>query len=104
MDAFKDLTTEEAIMLVVGFAGQALFAMRFIIQWLKSEISRRSVIPLAFWYFSLAGGATLFVYALWRKDPVFIMGQGTGLFIYARNLWLIYRERRDQTREEPQPS
>lgn len=87
-------------MLTVGFAGQALFAMRFIVQWLKSEISRRSVIPIAFWYFSIAGGATLFIYALWRQDPVFILGQGTGLFIYARNLWLIHRERRGESAAE----
>jgi len=100
VDQFLDLSTEEKIMLGVGFAGQALFAMRFIIQWLKSEISRRSVIPIAFWYFSILGGATLFVYALWRGDPVFILGQGTGLFIYARNLWLIHRERRDEAATE----
>ena len=94
LEAFANLSTEEAIMLTVGFAGQALFAMRFIVQWLKSEISRRSVIPIAFWYFSIAGGSVLFVYAVWRQDPVFILGQTTGLFIYSRNLWLIHRERR----------
>lgn len=94
------LPLENRVMLLVGFGGQLLFAMRFIVQWLKSEISRRSVIPMAFWYFSIAGGATLFVYALWRKDPVFIMGQGMGLFIYARNLFLIHRERRETARPE----
>ena len=93
--AFTGMSTEEIVMVCVGFGGQALFTMRFLIQWLKSEISRKSVIPIAFWYFSIAGGATLFVYALWRQDPVFILGQGTGLFIYARNLWLIHRERRE---------
>ena len=97
---FTGLSTEEKIMLTVGFAGQILFAMRFIIQWLKSEISRKSVIPIAFWYFSIAGGATLFVYACWRMDPVFIMGQGTGLFIYSRNLYLIHRERRESASAE----
>jgi lipid-A-disaccharide synthase-like uncharacterized protein len=66
--------------------------MRFIVQWIKSERMRRSVVPLAFWYFSLAGGAALFVYALHRNDPVFIVGQGLGIFIYLRNLWLIYHE------------
>ena len=95
LDAFLNLSTEEKVMLTVGFAGQALFAMRFIIQWLKSEINKRSVIPIAFWYFSIAGGSTLFVYALWRQDPVFILGQATGLFIYSRNLWLIHREKRE---------
>jgi len=95
LDAIETTPTEEIVMLTVGFAGQILFAMRFIVQWLKSEISRKSVIPIAFWYFSIAGGATLFVYALWREDPVFIMGQGTGLFIYSRNLYLIHRERKE---------
>ncbi|MDF1793154.1 MAG: lipid-A-disaccharide synthase N-terminal domain-containing protein [Thalassobaculaceae bacterium] len=93
--AFTGMSTEEIVMVGVGFGGQALFTMRFLIQWLKSEISRKSVIPIAFWYFSIAGGATLFVYALWRQDPVFILGQGTGLFIYSRNLWLIHREKRE---------
>jgi lipid-A-disaccharide synthase-like uncharacterized protein len=95
MDNFLNLSIEEKVMLTVGFAGQFLFAMRFIVQWLKSEISRKSVIPVAFWYFSIAGGATLFVYALWRQDPVFILGQGTGLFIYTRNLFLIHREKKE---------
>lgn len=80
--------------LVVGFAGQALFSMRFLIQWIKSEREKRSMIPLAFWYFSVVGGLSLLVYAIHRKDPVFIVGQASGLFIYIRNLYLIYRERR----------
>jgi lipid-A-disaccharide synthase-like uncharacterized protein len=82
----------DPVWLTVGFLGQALFSMRFIVQWIKSERMKRSVVPLAFWYFSLAGGAALFVYALHRSDPVFIVGQGLGIFIYLRNLWLIYRE------------
>ena len=99
LDNFLNLSVEEKVMLTVGFTGQFLFAMRFIIQWLKSEISRKSVIPIAFWYFSILGGATLFVYALWRQDPVFILGQGTGLFIYSRNLFLIHREKREAAEE-----
>ena len=87
-------TQPEQLMIIIGFAGQGLFAMRFIIQWLKSEGEGRSVIPLAFWYFSIGGGLVLFLYALWRKDPVIICGQGLGLFIYLRNLYLIHRERR----------
>ena len=79
--------------LVIGFAGQAMFSMRFIIQWIMSEREKRSMIPLAFWYFSLAGGASLLIYAIHRRDPVFILGQASGLFIYVRNLYLIYRER-----------
>ena len=81
--------------LVIGFAGQALFTMRFIVQWWSSERQKRSVIPVAFWYFSLAGGATLLGYAIYRQDPVFIAGQAGGLFIYSRNLYFIYRERSD---------
>ena len=75
--------------LIIGFLGQALFSMRFIIQWIYSEKNKRSIIPKAFWYFSLAGGITLFTYALYREDPVFILGQGLGIFIYIRNLMLI---------------
>lgn len=78
--------------LTIGFLGQALFSARFIVQWLKSEKLKKSVVPLAFWYFSLAGGATLLAYAIHRGDPVFIVGQGAGLFIYLRNLWFIKHE------------
>ena len=83
----------EQIMVVVGFAGQGLFAMRFIVQWLTSEGQGRSVIPLAFWYFSLGGGSILLLYAIWRQDPVIICGQGLGLFIYLRNLYFIHKTR-----------
>ncbi len=83
----------ETIWLIVGFAGQALFTARFLVQWLTSERERRSVIPVAFWYFSIVGGATLLAYAIYRQDPVFIMGQLGGVFIYARNLYFIHRER-----------
>lgn len=86
----------QTIWLAIGFLGQGLFFMRFFVQWLASEKQRRSVIPAAFWYFSLLGGVTLFSYALWRRDPVFIIGQGTGLFIYLRNLYFLHRERREQ--------
>ena len=82
------------VWLIVGFFGQGMFSMRFIIQWLKSERMKKSVIPVAFWYFSLAGGATLLAYAIHRRDPVFIAGQGAGLFIYGRNLYFIFRDRR----------
>jgi len=84
----------EHIWLGVGFAGQALFGARFLIQWIRSEMLKRSVIPIAFWYCSLAGGVVLFAYAVWRQDPVFMVGQGMGLFVYGRNLYLIYRARR----------
>ena len=79
---------------VIGFAGQALFASRFLVQWLTSERAGKSTVPVAFWYLSMGGGATLLAYALFREDPVFIVGQLGGIFIYMRNLHLIIRERR----------
>ena len=79
---------------VVGLCGQLLFTARFLVQWLHSERERRSVIPLAFWYFSLSGGLILLSYALYRQDPVFVLGQSTGVLIYSRNLWLIHAEKR----------
>jgi lipid-A-disaccharide synthase-like uncharacterized protein len=79
--------------LVVGFVGQALFASRFILQWLASERARRSIVPTAFWYFSLAGSSVLLAYAIHRADPVFIVGQASGLGIYLRNLHLIRKRR-----------
>lgn len=88
--------TVEWLWLGIGFLGQALFSARFLVQWLASERARRSIVPRAFWFFSLAGGATLLAYAIYRRDPVFIAGQGAGLFIYVRNLMLIRREIREQ--------
>lgn len=82
----------ETIWLGVGFAGQALFSMRFLVQWLYSEKAKRSVIPVQFWYFSVAGGLTLLTYAIYKRDPVFIVGQASGLFVYARNLYWVRRE------------
>ena len=89
------------VWLAVGFAGQALFSMRFIVQWLSSERVKRSIVPVAFWYFSVAGGTTLLAYALHRADPVFIVGQLAGLFIYGRNLQLIVLARRKMQVEGP---
>jgi lipid-A-disaccharide synthase-like uncharacterized protein len=80
--------------LALGIFGQLLFAMRFIVQWLVSEKEGRSVIPLAFWFFSIGGGAITLVYGLYRREPVIIMGQSLSLFIYARNLILIRRDKR----------
>jgi len=82
------------VWLIVGFMGQALFTMRFVVQWVQSERMRRSVVPEAFWYFSILGGLTLLAYSIHRRDPVFIVGQASGLFIYLRNLYFIMRERR----------
>lgn len=90
----------ETIWVVIGFLGQALFSMRFLWQWIRSEKSRRSVIPIEFWYFSIAGGVTLLAYAIYREDPVFIAGQAGGLIIYSRNLYLIARERRENAQAD----
>lgn len=79
--------------LVIGFLGQACFSARFIVQWIASERRRRSVIPVYFWYFSVAGGVILLAYAIHRMDPVFILGQAAGLLVYGRNLYLIGRQR-----------
>jgi lipid-A-disaccharide synthase-like uncharacterized protein len=79
---------------LVGFIGQLMFSARFIIQWIASERARKSVFPVAFWFFSIGGGLLSFGYALSIRDPVFILGQGFGVFIYARNLYFVYRERR----------
>ena len=83
--------TPERLWLAIGLVGQALFSARFLVQWIASERRKRSVVPHAFWYFSLGGGLTLLAYAIYRQDPVFIIGQGAGLFVYARNLWFIHR-------------
>ncbi len=80
-------------LVLVGYVGQALFTMRFIVQWIASERAKKSVIPVAFWFFSVGGGLLLFAYALMVKDPVFIIGQGFGLFVYLRNLYFVYREK-----------
>jgi lipid-A-disaccharide synthase-like uncharacterized protein len=77
--------------IAIGFLGQALFFGRFFVQWIASERKKQSVIPRAFWYLSLAGGSVLLAYAIHQRDPVFIVGQATGFFIYSRNLWFIYR-------------
>lgn len=83
----------EYIWLGIGLLGQGIFSARFLVQWLVSEKEKRSVIPVAFWYLSLLGGVTLLFYSIYKKDPVFILGQSTGVFIYTRNLLLIQRER-----------
>lgn len=83
----------ELIWVGVGFVGQALFSARFLIQWFVSERAKESIVPIAFWYFSILGGVTLLTYAIWRRDPVIICGQAGGLLIYARNLWFIYKKR-----------
>jgi lipid-A-disaccharide synthase-like uncharacterized protein len=92
-----------AIWLAIGFLGQALFSARFIVQWIASERQRRSVVPAVFWQFSLAGGVTLLIYAIHREDPVFIVGQVTGLVVYFRNLQFVRREARSVDARDPAP-
>ena len=79
---------------VLGFAAQLLFTARFLVQWIASERAGHSVIPMAFWVFSIFGGLLLFAYALYRKDAVFIAGQGFGVFVYLRNLYFVMRDRK----------
>ncbi len=78
--------------LILGLVGQVLFGLRFLIQWVCSEKKKESHIPIVFWYFSLAGGVTLLIYAIHIQDPVFILGQSTGLIVYMRNLRLMYKK------------
>ncbi len=89
----QGLSTTEIVWLVLGFSGQILFSLRFLVQWLASEKAKRSVMPIAFWYFSIGGASLLLLYAIHRRDPVFIAGQSFGLFVYLRNLHLIRRAR-----------
>ncbi|HXA98001.1 MAG TPA: lipid-A-disaccharide synthase N-terminal domain-containing protein [Candidatus Dormibacteraeota bacterium] len=84
--------TSEHFWLSIGLLGQASFSMRFLVQWIASERRKESVIPVSFWFFSIGGGLTLLIYAIYRMDPVFIIGQGAGLLVYLRNLYLIRRK------------
>lgn len=92
--AFLNITSPIGIAWVgLGLLGQVLFTGRMLVQWITSERERRSVVPVAFWWMSLAGAAMLVVYFVWRKDVIGVLGQSTGFFVYARNLRLIHRER-----------
>jgi lipid-A-disaccharide synthase-like uncharacterized protein len=88
------------VILTIGFIGQLMFGMRFLIQWIESERKGKSHIPVAFWYFSVLGGLLLLIYAVYRRDPVFIFGQSLGLLVYIRNLYLIYRQKEDFNQKE----
>lgn len=84
----------DAVWILIGFFGQLLFMMRFVVQWIATERAKKSVIPDLFWFFSIGGGAVLLAYALYRGDPVFIFGQALGLVIYFRNLHFVLRDRK----------
>jgi lipid-A-disaccharide synthase-like uncharacterized protein len=90
--------------LVLGFFAQALFTTRFLVQWIASEKQKQSVVPIYFWYISLAGGLLLLIYAIHIKDPVFILGQSAGVFIYTRNLMLIYKQKKKTSKSETSQS
>ncbi|OAI00480.1 lipid-A-disaccharide synthase [Methylomonas methanica] len=93
------MDSNDIIWLTIGLVGQALFMMRFIVQWIHSERHQKSMIPVSFWYFSLSGGVIVLAYGIHRVDPVIIIGQLPGTFVYARNLMLIRREHRDALAE-----
>jgi len=84
----------ETFWVILGITAQLLFSARFLVQWIVSEKEKKSVIPVIFWYFSIAGSGLLLLYAIYRRDPVFILGQSTGIIVYSRNLYFIYREKR----------
>ena len=86
-------STAEKVWVTIGFLGQGLFFMRWVMQWFKSEREGESTIPLSFWYLSLIGGLITLTYAIWRRDPVFIAGQSIGNLVYVRNLMLVYRNK-----------
>lgn len=89
------------VWVIMGLVAQAMFMMRFVVQWIASERVGRSIVPVAFWFFSIAGGTMLLVYSIVREDPVFIAGQSLGLLIYFRNIFLIFREKRDANGSNP---
>lgn len=89
------MDSNDILWLSIGLVGQALFMMRFIVQWIHSERHQKSIIPVSFWYFSLSGGVIVLLYGIHRVDPVIILGQLPGTFVYTRNLMLIRREQRD---------
>ena len=107
MDAFSDLIwphgkflgIEWGVWKVVGWLGNLVFFSRFFVQWYATEKLKRVVVPTAFWWLSLFGGLALFSYAVHRQDPVFILGQGVGIFVYVRNLMLIAKKKRDGRRK-----
>jgi lipid-A-disaccharide synthase-like uncharacterized protein len=103
IDLFKDFSAKYPqfhldFWLILGFIGQAMFTMRFLIQWIASEKKKESVIPVSFWYFSLAGGLIVLFYAIHRMDPVFILAYLPGNFIYLRNLYFIYKKKKVSSR------
>jgi len=83
---------------ILGLVGQLCFTMRFVVQWLASELSKKSVVPFAFWVFSLIGGGLLLIYSVYLKNAVFILGNSIGFCVYCRNIWLIRNERKNNSK------
>jgi lipid-A-disaccharide synthase-like uncharacterized protein len=96
--------TTENIWIVLGMMGQLIFTARFLVQWLSSERAGRSVVPVSFWYLSIGGSVLLLAYAGYRRDPVFILGQTSGMFIYLRNLQLIGRQTHQEQQHSDEPA
>lgn len=91
----KSFGNIDGLWLLIGLSAQAMFSARFLVQWIASERVRKSIVPNAFWYFSLAGGLMLFAYAIHRRDPVFMLGQGFGLIVYSRNIFFLRKSGKD---------
>ena len=94
LDYINVNNTRDLVWVGIGIFAQLMFSMRFLIQWIASEIKQKSVVPVAFWYFSLFGGLTLLAYGFYRGEPAIILGQMFGSVVYIRNLWLIHAEKR----------
>ena len=96
---YASTSATEMVWIGLGFFAQALFMMRFVVQWIASERVKRSIVPETFWYFSIAGGVLLLAYSIYRVDPVYMFGQGLGLLIYFRNLYFVWTHKKagDQT-------
>jgi lipid-A-disaccharide synthase-like uncharacterized protein len=92
---------KEYFWIALGFCAQLLFSFRFIIQWIASEKAKKSVMPVLFWYFSIAGSLLLLIYSIYRKDPVFIVGQSAGIIVYGRNLYFIHKEKNAAKTRQP---
>lgn len=87
-----DLQNFDKIM-IIGLLGQIVFSARFIVQWIESERKKESTIPFSFWILSITGSALLLIYAIYRKDIVFILGQGPNILIYSRNIYMIKKKK-----------
>lgn len=94
LEYFNISSTRDLIWLSIGIVAQLSFSARFLVQWISSEKAGKSVMPIAFWWFSICGGMLLLAYGFYRGEPVIILGQSFGIIVYFRNLWLIYAERR----------